>query len=104
MADYIMIVQLDIPAELEDDFNRAYDDEHVPNLLNVSGVHGCDRYRLEASTDTGMARYAAVYHIDSPDIPDSDEWRKWADKEGEWVSKIRPNYSNRTRSIFRQIN
>ena len=47
-----------------------------------------------------MARYAAVYHIDSPDIPDSAEWREWADKEGEWVSKIRPNYSNRTRSIF----
>ena len=104
MADYIMIVQLDIPIELEDDFNRAYDEEHVPNLLNVSGVQGCDRFRLEDSTDEGMARYAAVYHIDSPDIPDSAEWRKWADKEGEWVSKIRPNYSNRTRSIFRKIN
>ena len=41
MADYILVVQLDIPNELEDDFNRAYDKEHVPNLLNVSGVHGC---------------------------------------------------------------
>ena len=48
-----MIVQLDISAEHEDDFNRAYDNEHVPNLLNVSGVHGCDRYRLEESTDEG---------------------------------------------------
>ena len=104
MADYILVVQLDIPAELEDDFNRAYDEEHVPNLLNVSGVHGCDRYKLEDSTDEGMARYAAVYHIDSPGIPDSGEWREWADKQGEWVSKIRPNYTNRTRSIFRKIN
>ena len=103
MADYILVVQLDIPSELEDDFNRAYDEEHVPNLLNVSGVHGCDRYKLENSSDGSMARYAAVYHIDSPDIPDSAEWREWADKEGEWVSKIRPNYSNRTRSIFRRI-
>ena len=103
MANYIMIVQLDIAAEHEDDFNRVYDAEHVPNLLNVSGVHGCDRYRLEESTDEGMARYAAVYHLDSPDIPDSDEWRAWADKEGEWVSKIRPLYTNRTRSIFKKI-
>lgn len=103
MADYILVVQLDIPSELEDDFNRAYDEEHVPNLLNVSGVHRCVRYKLESSTDEGMAKYIAVYHIDSPHIPDSAEWRKWADKEGEWVSKIRPNYSNRTRSIFRKI-
>ena len=109
MADYIMVVQLDIPSEMEDDFNRAYDEEHVPNLLNVAGVHGCDRYRLEDSTDEGMARYAAVYHIDSPEIPDSAEWREWADKEGEWVSKIRPNYSNRDaldfqKDIGRKIN
>ena len=104
MADYILVVQLDIPKELEDDFNRAYDNEHVPNLLNVSGVNACDRYRLEESSDENMARYAAVYRMDSPDIPDSDEWREWADKEGEWVSKIRPNYTNRTRSIFKKIN
>ena len=120
MADYILVVELDIPNELEDDFNRAYDEEHVPNLLNVSGVHGCeehvpnllnvsgvhgcDRYKVETSTNDNIARYAAVYHIDSPDIPDSAEWREWADKEGEWVSKIRPNYSNRTRTIYKKIN
>ena len=69
MADYILVVQLDIPNELEDDFNRAYDKEHVPNLLNVSGVHGCDRYKVETSTDDNIARYAAVYHIDSPRHP-----------------------------------
>lgn len=24
MADYILLIQMDIPAELEDDFNRYY--------------------------------------------------------------------------------
>ena len=45
---------------------------------------------MEISTNDNIARYAAVYHIDSPDIPDSAEWREWADKEGEWVSKSSP--------------
>ena len=29
MADYIYLVQMDIPVELEDEFNRVYDTEHV---------------------------------------------------------------------------
>ena len=37
MADYIMVVQLDIPSEMEDDFNRAYDEEHVPNSAECGG-------------------------------------------------------------------
>ena len=40
MADYIYIAQMDIPPELEDDFNRIYDTQHVPEILTVAGVHG----------------------------------------------------------------
>ena len=59
MADYVYLVQMDIPAEMEDEFNRVYDEEHVPNILKAPGVQGCHRYRLESSNAEGMARYAA---------------------------------------------
>ena len=36
MADYMYLVQMDIPAELEDEFNRIYDTEHVPNISQGS--------------------------------------------------------------------
>ena len=29
MADYILLIQMDIPAELEDDFNLYYNTQHV---------------------------------------------------------------------------
>ena len=69
MPDFIYLVQMDIPAELEDDFNRIYDTEHVPNILNAPGVHGCARYKLVSSEREGVARYAAIYQVDSPDVP-----------------------------------
>ena len=74
MADYIYLVQMDIPAELEAEFNRIYDTEHVPNIVQAPGVHSCTRYRLESTNAPGMARYAAVYAIDSPDVPGSAGW------------------------------
>ena len=102
MADYIYLVQMDIPPELEDDFNRIYDTQHVPNILEVPGVRGCARYRVESGDTEGVARYAAVYEIDSPDLPTTDEWKAASDK-GDWITQIRPYATNRTRVVYRRV-
>jgi hypothetical protein len=102
MADYIYLVQMDIPAEMEDEFNRVYDTQHVPYIVNAPGVHGCTRYRLESSNDEGIARYAAVYDIDSPDVPTSPGWLAESEK-GDWATRIRPHTTNRSHSIFKRI-
>ena len=103
MADYIYVVQMDIPNEMEEEFNRIYDTQHVPNIIKAPGVHGCVRYKLESADVEGVARYAAVYEIDSPDIPDTDGWKAESEK-GDWPSKIRPHTSNRSHLIFKRIN
>ena len=103
MADYILLMQMDIPTELEDDFNHFYNTQHVPNLLRVDGVHKCRRFWLETSPDEGMARYTAIYKVDSPNIHESVEWQRQADIECDWMTKIRPNTYNRTFTSFKEI-
>lgn len=98
MTKHIYVAQLDIPAEHEEEFNRLYDEEHVPNLLAVPGVSGGQRYKLAASDTDGMPRYLAIYELDSPDIPESDAWKKAATTEG-WV-KVRQHVSKRMLGAF----
>ena len=98
---YAYVVQMDIPAALEDDFNRIYDTEHVPLILKVPGVRSCVRYRLEQSTKEGMPRYLAIYEMDSPDVYKSAAWIEASDT-GEWKPKIRPHSTNRQHSVFRR--
>ena len=102
MADYIYLVQMDIPLELEEEFNRIYDTQHVPNIVQAPGVHGCTRYRLESADVPGVARYAAFYEVDSPEVPTSDGWVAESEK-GDWPTKIRPHTSNRSHIIFKKI-
>jgi hypothetical protein len=101
MAD-IFVVQLDIPAEHEAEFNRVYDTEHFPMLSKVPGVRGGARYRLEHSTVPGMQRYLTIYEIDSPDVLKSEAWEK-AGAYGDWITKIRPKCTARHHSVFERI-
>lgn len=102
MADYIYLVQMDVPAEKEADFNRIYDTQHVPELSKVPGVRRVTRYRLESADVDGVARYAAIYELDAPDIPQSDAWKEASDR-GDWATQIRPHTTNRSHLTFRRI-
>jgi hypothetical protein len=99
---YIYVVQMDIPAELEAEFTRIYDEDHVPTILKVPGVRSCTRYRLEHSTVPTMPRYLAIYECDSAEVINSPTWTEASDL-GEWKPKIRPHTTNRQHSVFRQI-
>ena len=102
MADYLYLVQMDVPATLEDEFNRIYDTQHVPNIIKAPGVHGCSRYLLHSTDANGVARYAALYEIDSPDVPESPGWKAESEK-GDWPSKIRPHTTNRSHHVFKKV-
>ena len=86
---HIFVVQLDIPAEHEAEFNRVYDTEHFPMLSKVPGVLSAARYRLEHSTVPGMQRYLTIYELESPEVMKSAAWEK-AGAYGDWATKIRP--------------
>lgn len=99
---YIFMVQMNIPADREAEFNRIYDTEHVPMLSKVPGVHKVTRYKLEKSTDTRMQKYLAIYEVESPDIVNSPAWQE-AGEWGDWAPKIRPHTAERHHSYFKKI-
>ena len=84
---YLYVVMMDVEPEVEADFNRVYDEEHVPGILKVPGVLGASRY--ETSTE-GQPKYLALYEVEGPDVPGSDAFRKAADS-GEWPTNPPPH-------------
>ncbi len=102
MADFVYLAQMDIPPELEDDFNHVYDTQHIPEILKVPGVHSCTRYVLDSALEGSGPRYAAIYEVDSPDVVKSPEWKAASDT-GDWKPMIRPHTTNRIRCIYRKL-
>ena len=101
MSEFPYLVQMDIPPQLEADFNRIYDTQHIPEISKVPGVFGVKRYALEKPV-LGVPKYAALYRDSSPDVPQGPAWVAASDT-GEWKPRIRPHTFNRIHALFTEL-
>ncbi|MEC8372555.1 MAG: hypothetical protein VXZ99_17300 [Pseudomonadota bacterium] len=110
---YFFEVSMDIDADKENLFNEVYDEEHVPFISTVPGVRAITRAKAEDFTVSiggndlpmpagGVARYVAIYEIDSPDVLASAEWAVQAEK-GRWATEVRPHTKNRGHAVRKVI-
>lgn len=102
MSAYLYLAQLAVPAGLETEFTRLYDEGYVPNLLAVPGVSSANRYKLEWSDTPDMPEYLAVYEVETPEVPKSAAWKQ-ASIDCGWADTIRPHLTTRRHGLFRKL-
>ena len=112
LAPYFYIVTFEIDPADEPLFNEIYD-EHVDFIKAVPGVKGVTRLKTEPASfviageikpidGAGMARYTALYEIDSPDVLVSKAWGE-ASEKGRWAAEIRPHTFNRSHVVRKAV-
>jgi hypothetical protein len=95
----LMVVRTDIAPEYEAEFNDWYDNEHIPQLLNVAGFQTAQRYQAIE----GKPRYLVVYRLADENVLKSDAFRAVREDPTTWTRKITPQFRNTQRGVFRQI-
>ena len=109
---YVFMVSMDVAPEKEDLFNEVYDQEHIPNLLEVPGVLAVTRARSEPfalsiggerkEMPAASPRYTAIYELESPDVLASAAWAR-AVEAGRWAGEVRPFTTNRRHALAKVI-
>jgi hypothetical protein len=95
-----LLVLMQPPLTIEEEFNAWYDSEHVPERLAVPGVETALRF----SSTTGAApKYLAMYDLSAESVLDNDAYKNVAgDNSSPWTKRV----TGRTkvyRSVGRQI-
>ena|ERR1700761_7245231 len=70
MAKYQLIVLTNPKDGREAEYNAWYDERHIPDVLNVPGFTGAQRFQLSGAPGMGGSpawAYMAAYDIDSDD-------------------------------------
>ncbi len=70
MAPALQLGRMDVPAEVDREFNEWYNTIYVPNYEKVPGVIRGRRYRAVVGTPT----YLTFYEFEKPNVSESPEW------------------------------
>jgi hypothetical protein len=70
MAPALQIGRMDVPAEVDAEFNTWYNTVYVPNYEKVPGVIRGRRYRAVEGAPT----YLTLYEFEHPKVSESAEW------------------------------
>jgi hypothetical protein len=98
----LLMVWADIDPEYEAEFNRWYDEEHVPHLLTVPGFLSAGRYEALK----GSPKYLALYELEDHNVLrsaaylDAVKYRPSSARERAGTSRIARNF---LRNPYRQI-
>ena len=68
MAKYTYVVMSNPVAGKEEEYNRWYTDQHLPDVLAVPGFVAAQRYRVDDANSTLAHRYLALYEMESEDV------------------------------------
>ena len=95
-AGGLLLVGMTPGPDVETAFNAWYDTEHVPALARVPGVLCARRFR----TSGGGPKYLALYHLASPGVIDTSEWKD-ASGSTPMPQRVRDQISDRLRLVCR---
>ena len=80
----LFLVWADMPSDVEEDFNRWYNEEHLDELLAIPGVLKAARYVAVS----GSPKYLACYELENPEVRDTAEYQKHLIQPTEWSKRV----------------
>jgi len=96
-AGGLLLVGMTPAADVEADFHRWYDNDHLPALAAVPGVFCARRFR----TSGRGPKFIALYHLNAPGVIETPEWQH-ASSSTSMPQHVRDKITDRLRLVCRQ--
>jgi hypothetical protein len=101
-AQGLLLVMTDIPADIENEFNRWYNEEHMRDMLAFPGVLSARRYRIVE----GKPTYLAMYDLQDPSVVERPEYQYvsgWSPLAHPLSVSMSNRYFNTVRGVYKHV-
>lgn len=95
-AEGMMMLAMNVPAEIEAEYNAWYNEEHLPLMSKVPGVLRARRFRVA----DGSHKYFAIYDLATPEVESSEDWKAVGNTP--WTLKMKPHFRDPIRLVLRR--
>lgn len=90
----VLVVQVEIDPVDEEEFNRWYDEEHIPEKLAEPGFLAVRRFK---SSD-GAPKYMVIYELEEPDAATKPSYMR--KEPTEWSKSIMARWKDWSRNVW----
>ena len=97
----IMVVMMEVDPEHEEEFNRWYDEEHLPERLEIPGYISARRFKLEEGN--GVLKYLCIWELEDGSPLQSEEYQAQRLRPSELRDRAYSHIKQRARGLYKQI-
>jgi hypothetical protein len=97
----IMVVMMEVDPEHEEEFNRWYNEEHLPERLEIPGYISARRFKLEEGS--GVLKYLCIWELEDGSPLQSEEYQAQQLRPSELRDRTHSYIKQRARGLYRQI-
>jgi len=97
----ILVVMMEVDPAHEDEFNRWYNDEHLPERLEIPGYVSARRFKLEEGE--GVLRYLCIWELEDGDPLRSEAYKAQQRRPSELRDRAHTYITQRMRGLYKQI-
>jgi hypothetical protein len=96
-----MVVMMEVAPEYEAEFNRWYNEEHLPERLEIPGYVSARRFKLEEGN--GVLKYLCIWELENPSPLKSAEMEAQRLRPSELRDRVYAHITQRARGVYTQI-
>ena len=99
-APGLLLVMMEIKPEREEEFNRWYNEEHVPERLAIPGFRKARRFKAVE----GEPKYLALYELDSPAVLETETYKYWTGQgTTPWTESVLSDLTQFVSNVYVEI-
>ena len=97
----ILVVMMDVDPEHEDEFNEWYNDEHLPERLEIPGYVSARRFKLEEGE--GVLKYLCIWELEDESPLQSEQYKAQRARPSQLRDRANVHIRQRMRGLYKQI-
>jgi hypothetical protein len=97
----VLVVMMEVDPEHEEEFNRWYNEEHLPERLAIPGYISARRFKLEEGE--GVLTYLCIWELQDGSPLHSADYHAQNQRHSELRERAHAHIKERMRGLYKQI-
>ena len=97
----ILVVMMEVDPDHEAEFDRWYNEEHLPEWLEIPGYVSARRFKLEEGN--GMLKFLCIWELADASPLESDQYKAQRARPSKIRDEANKYITQRARGLYQQI-